>query len=753
MLTELSLLRRIAQPTVVALYAVFAVFMLAAGGCDQQVWNNPYGASSMPVSKVDSNVDSSAGAADTDLPKHEMIYYGNFIEAPKELDPVRSYSSDESVFVDQIYEPPLQYHYLKRPFMLEPLLLQRLPDIERLDDQFNVINDASAPASYTRYRLTLKEGIQYQPHPAFATYTEDALIQIKRIADFDQLATREVTADDFIYQIKRLADAHNGSPIRGLLAEYILGMEDFNQWAAAQRQHDPQAWLDLGQQSLSGVEKIGATTFTITLKGEYPQFIYWLAMHFFAPIPREVDQFYQRPGLQGKNISLSTYPVGTGPFHLVVNEPNREMVLARNPNYHEDYYPTHGMAGDKEAGWLADAGQRLPLLDKAVYRLEKESIPAWAKFMQGYYDQASINSDNFDVAVQMSAGQVGLSEGMQALGITLSRAIKPGIFYMGFNMLDPVVGGYSEAQRKLRQAITLAYDDAEFIAIFRNGRGQVAQSPIPPGIFGFQTGEAGLNPFLFQWQDAPTQGPIKLGLEHAKQLLVEAGYANGIDPSTGTALVLHMDITQRGDDQARLQWMVKQFAKLGIELNIRGTDYNRFKEKMSTGNAQMFHWGWLADYPDPENFLFLLVGANGQVVTQGAGVNSANYENRAYDELFKEMKRLPNGEARQAIIDKMLAIVREDAPWGFGWHPERYSLNNPWVFNTKPNTMAHNTLKYLRVDTAMRTKAHRERNQPKWLPLLMGLGVMLGLAILVVKSYRSQQQQSALPPLSVQRAA
>jgi ABC-type oligopeptide transport system substrate-binding subunit len=48
----------------------------------------------------------------------------------------------------------------------------------------------------------------------------------------------------------------------------------------------------------------------------------------------------------------------------------------------------------------------------------------------------------------------------------------------------------------------------------------------------------------------------------------------------------------------------KQFAKLNIQIEIRNTDYNRFQDKMRKGSAQFFFWGWLADYPDPENFLF-----------------------------------------------------------------------------------------------------------------------------------------------------
>jgi ABC-type oligopeptide transport system, periplasmic component len=88
------------------------------------------------------------------------------------------------------------------------------------------------------------------------------------------------------------------------------------------------------------------------------------------------------------------------------------------------------------------------------------------------------------------------------------------------------------------------------------------------------------------------------------------------------------------DSKARLNWLRKQFNKLNIQLVIRGTDYNRFQEKMRNGNAQMFMWGWNADYPDPENFLFLLYGKNAKAVH--GGENAANYQNELFDALFEQ---------------------------------------------------------------------------------------------------------------------
>jgi hypothetical protein len=158
-------------------------------------------------------------------------------------------------------------------------------------------------------------------------------------------------------------------------------------------------------------------------------------------------------------------------------------------------------------------------------------------------------------------------------------------------------------------------------------------------------------------------------LDEAKQLLAEAGYPDGRDAKTGQPLTLYFDTMASGPEaKSRMDWFRKQFARLDIQLVIRATDYNRFQDKMSKGSAQIFEWGWNADYPDPENFLFLLYGPNRKVGV--GGENAANYQNPAFDRLFERMKDMDNGPARQAVIDEMVTIARQDAPWIYAFHPQ-----------------------------------------------------------------------------------
>jgi ABC-type transport system substrate-binding protein len=304
-------------------------------------------------------------------------------------------------------------------------------------------------------------------------------------------------------------------------------------------------------------------------------------------------------------------------------------------------------------------------------------------------------------------------------------------------MLDPVMGGDSEQARKLRRAISVAIDYEEYIAIFANGRGIPAQGPIPPGIFGYVDGESGINSYVYNWQADKAR---RKSIEEAKRLLVEAGYPEGRDAKTGKPLLIHLDIAASGpDDKARLEWFKKQFEKLDLQLLIRNTDYNRFQEKMRNGNAQLFMWGWNADYPDPENFLFLLYSLNGKV--KYSGENAANYANPEFDRLFDQMKSMPNGPQRQAVIDQMVEIVRHDAPWAWGMHPKSYSLLHNWYYNLKPNLMANNTLKYGRIDPLERQQLRAKWNRPVVWPLVLLLMVLIGVIAPAVIAYRRRERR------------
>lgn len=713
---------------------LFLLGILALAGCDQ-VWNNPY-----------PDADASAN-----------VLYSSFSERPKHLDPARSYASDEYSYIAQIYEPPLQYHFLKRPYQLVPLTAEALPKPKLYAEDGRLLPDDADPAqvAFSDYEIRIRPNIQYQPHPALAKdeagqylYHRLAASDLKgihRLQDFAKTGSRTLTAEDYVYQIKRLAVPQNHSPIAGMLADYILGFDDFGKQVAAKAAELKavsgldQPFVDLRILPMSGVQVLDEFSYRIRVKGVYPQFRYWLAMLFFSPMPWEAEAFYLQPGMAERNLTLNWYPIGTGPYFLEENNPNLRMVLQRNPNFHGEAYPSEGEPEDETRGWLADAGKPLPLIERAVYNLEKENIPYWNKFLQGYYDVSGIASSSFDQAVQFNIqGEAGLTQAMRDKGIGLVTAVTTSVMYFGFNMKDALVGGEGEQARLLRRAISIALDYEEYVSIFTNGRGEVAQGILPPGVFGHRPGD--FNPYVYEQKDGKLQ---RKPLSEAQRLMAEAGYANGIDKASGKPLVLYFDVAASGpDSRAQLNWLRKQFAKLGIQLILRATDYNRFQEKMRDGSGQMYWWGWNADYPDPENFFFLLYGPQGKVAH--GGENTSNYANAEFDALFDRMKNMADGSERQAIIDQMNEIVRRDAPWIWGYYPKGFSLFHGWYANTKPNLMANNLLKYKRLNPELRAQKRLEWNKPKVWPLFILLGLVLLVLAVAWRAHRQRELSRAL---------
>jgi oligopeptide transport system substrate-binding protein len=670
--------------------------------------------------------------------------YTTFDQEPKHLDTATAYSSDCYALLCNIVEPPFQYHFLKRPYELEPLLASEVPrpETRRIEWQGETINAIV-------YTVPIKQGVLYQDHPCFVkknlALSESDAEGIDSVWDFTEVDTRELIAEDFVLAIRRLCDPRVTCPIISTLEQNILGLEEYGLalgsaldaererrteagGAFYNRQQDEKynpVRLDYWAHPLPGARATGRYTFEIVLKHPYPQILYWMAMPFFAPVPHEAVDFFHQSELLKRNIVFDKNTVGTGPYVLAEFDPTNQFVLERNANFRDEKYPDlpepdprdpEAMAhyeALRSAGGLEDAGRQLPMVDRVIFRREIEWIPRWAKFRQGYYDTSGIASDVFDQSITLtSTGDAVLSEEMDRQGITLYTAPSASIGYFCFNMRDPVVGGYEEKQRKLRQAISIAFDTEEQITIFSNGRGTVAHSPTPPGFFGYESGEPGINPVSHEWD--PERGrAVRRSIDAAKDLMKEAGYEAGYGPD-GKPLVLYFDNAWiSSSDRPRLRFVTKQFAKLGIQLKSRTTDYNRFQDKVREGSFQILSWGWIADYPDPENFLFLLYGPNSRA-DEGGGANSSNYAGEEYGRLFERMSNMENGPERLALVRRMNRILQEDAPWFGCVHGMSYSLVHDWYKNGYPNVMAWGQLKYRRIDIDERAGRRREWNSPRW---------------------------------------
>ena len=704
-----------------AALAAWAV-VLAAAGCD----NSPYPRSD----------------------EEQRVYYTSFTEEPKHLDPARAYSTWDARVLGQSLEPPFQYHYLKRPYEMTPLTAQAIPQAARRAVTFRG-RQVDAPF----YAVSIRPGIMYQDHACFVErncrLTEADVRDVASLADIKATATRELTAGDYVHAIRRLADPRLDCPIYATLAKNMLGMAEYRKHIEAQiaaartvrkaaagamynqeadeRYNPIRVDYAAGAEAFPFVRQVDRYTFEVVLAKAYPQVLYWMAMSFFAPVPPEAVAFFSQPVLLERSIKLDKNMVGTGPYKLVEYDPTNQIVFERNGNFREARYPALPVPQDDDAaarasyekmwasGMLEAAGARLPMIDRIVFRMEKESVPRWNKFLQGYYDASGITSDLFDEAVSLtSQGDANVSDDMRRRGICLRTSLPRGVGYYAFNMTDKVVGGYTEAKRKLRRAISIAINVEEYIAVFMNGRGIAAQSPIPPGICGNEDGKDGMNPFVYRW-DETLRHPVRRGLDEARQLLKEAGYDNGYDADGKQLIIRFAAVAKTADSKAALKWTLKQFEKLNIRLVVENTDHNQFTNKVLEGNYQMLRWGWVMDYPDPENYLFLLYGPNAKLVSKGENV--PNYRNEEYDRLFEQMENMTDSPERLAIIRKMLHILREDAPWVFDFHALDYTLYHKWCLNAHPHALAYNTEKYVRLDTEARRAYRREHNRPVWWPL------------------------------------
>jgi len=688
--------------------------------------------------------------------------------SPRHLDPVASYWSNDTPYTYQIYEPPYGYHYLLRPFRLVPKTATAVAAPTYLD-KYGKVLPADAPGELVAesvYDIRIKPGILYQPHPAFAkdeqgqyryhTMKPGELGQRRSPLDFEHSGTRELVAEDYVYALKRHATTRISAPIFGVFSEYVLGLKDYaklvkdedaklNAGRDAASQDKP--FLDFRRWPLEGVIAPEKDLLRIRIKGKYPQWSYWMAMTFLAPVPWEAEAFYAQPGMAAAGLTLDTWPVGTGPYMLNEWIKDRRHVLKRNPNYRGEPYPCAGMPGDKKAGLLDDCGKTMPFIDSYVFTVEREGVPLRGKFRQGFYDIEVFESTNsgLDYLVEMQDSEEVRQEYLSK-GLRLPRFADANSYFVGFNMLDPVVGWgdtpeQRERNRKLRQAISIAIDWEEHSKVFPKSAGETAMSLLPHGVSGSRHGTPeGHNPVTHKLVDGKV---VRRDIAAAKQLLAEAGFPDGRDAKTGKPLVINYDYysVPTPETKASIDWMVRQFAKLDIQLEVRATDNNQFQDKARKGNYQVFWLGWLADYPDAENFLFLLHGPSGK--TRHGGENYANYANPEFDRLYAQMKLLEDGPQKQALIDRMVAITQQDAPMSFGYFPYSSGAAQSWVHNYQPAVLIRDHGKYLRLDVDERVRKLAEWNRPVWWPMGLIGGSVLALLWLGWRSLRRRERTNA----------
>lgn len=549
-------------------------------------------------------------------------------DGPRSMDPADGSTLYDNRCISQVYETLLQPKYLKRPFELEPLLLAKMPEIAE---------------DGVTYHFTLKPGVKFHDDPCFADGKG-----------------RELVSKDVIYSIKRLADADVSLKNWWLFENTIVGFDEYRTV-----QNDAEAF-DY-EAPVEGLQIINDYEFQVVLQEPVTRFMWLLAMFQTSIVPQEAVEHY--------GTRFARHPVGTGPYTMNEEDwvPKQRMILNRNPHYHDCYYPSEHMPEDEARGLHLAAGKKLPFIDRVTLGFFVESQPMWLQFMSGNLDFTTVPKDNHTEAFTR---RWKVKPKMRDLGIEGFAVPLLDFIFLGFNMEDPQVGGNSEKNKYLRQAIALAIDWDERNDVFYNDTARIYDGVIPPGLPGYpKDGVAEKN----------YRGP---DLQRARELLAKAGYPNG----NGLAPInYYTSIEGPGNEMAEMT--VQHLEKIGVTLNPRLDVFSSFIESVNNKKAPLFSFAWGSDYPDPENNLQLFYGPN-----ESPGSNHFNYKNAEYDKLYEQIRVMQPSPERTEIIERMQAILIEDSPYIGSMARYRFMLVQPWLKNCKPTEQIFNTFKYFDIE-------------------------------------------------------
>lgn len=594
----------------------------------------------------------------------KTVSFGTYGSEVKSLDPATCGDVTSANIQANFYESLYCYHYLKRPVEVIPQLAAAMPEIS--DDGLT-------------YTIRLKPGVYYSRNPCFGREPDG------------RPATRTVRAEDFVLAFKRTADYHINTGLAwAFLSGRIVGLDAWRERSRACEGGDFSRY-DLPVEGLRAIDEL---TLRIRLTENFPQMVYVLAMSVCAPVPREAVDYWLAstddghggrepipPTKRATEFQRLEEVVGTGPYLLTTFVRAGTIILERNPDFRPDEYPSEGAPGDAEAGLLDDAGKPTPFVDVQYLDFVQEDYTAWQLFLSRQVDASGIPKETFEFVITPDKQ---LAEKWRRRSIELYRYDMPVIYWLVFNMEDPVLG----SSKSLRQALCLAYDVENYIKVLYNGRGIRAVNILPSSIKGHD--EAGPGPHFRL--DLPAAHEK---IQQAKAELAAAGkLVNGEIPE----LTLSMGGTDRAT--ARMgEFVQQQFAKIGVRLKIELMDWPTLQEKVNNKQTQIYSMGWHGDYPDAENFLQLFYTPNIAKAT-----NNANYSNKAFDRLYERVRTMDDSPQRTALYAEMVRMISEDCPVLLLSEPLSFVLAYDWMHNVKAHPFGYGFFKHRRIDSASRHK-------------------------------------------------
>ncbi|MCY2931886.1 MAG: ABC transporter substrate-binding protein [Planctomycetota bacterium] len=593
-----------------------------------------------------------------------VVRYDLYASPVKSLDPATCHDTTSASFQANVFEGPFAYHYLRRPCQdaLVPQLAAGLPEI--------------SPDALT-YTIALKGGVKFHRNACFGLDADG------------RPRTRDVTAADFVYAFKRIADFHmEGGLAFGFLGK-VAGIDDYRRQTAKYVAGDFRRYDEL---DIPGVQAIGPLTLRVQLTERFPQLTYALATHMFAPIPREAVQYHLAGEVDAagqwtplplaqRHVTFrqARQCVGTGPYVWRTFKEKHEIVFVRNDDFRDERYPSDGEPGDAQAGLLEDAGKKIPFIDVLHYDYAPEATAFWKLFLARRSDFASVPPEEFDKII--SPGR-DLRRQWADRGIRLYRFGAPSVYWLVFNMTDKILG----ASTSLRQGLCASIDYDNYVKLVIRDRGRHAVNVLPESFDGHD--QAGPGPY-FRF-DLPL---ARRRIEQARAELADKGLlADGQIPE------LTLDLGSQ-DELAKNQaeFFRQQFARVGVRLRPVFNDWNTLQAKVNRKLCQMYAMGWHADYPDAESFLQTFT--TGNIDKQ---INNSNYSSAAFDELYNAARVMPPSPERTALYARMTQQISEDCPVGPLTEPLYFLLAYDWVHNVKPHPIGYGFLRYHRIDVQRR---------------------------------------------------
>jgi len=607
---------------------------------------------------------------DSERFKGKIVEYTTYSSKVNSIDPATCGDTMSAAIQGGFYEGLYTYHYLKRPVEVIPELAESMPEI--------------SPDGLT-YTVKIKKGIRYSRNPCFG----------RESGGKHKYKTRTVTADDLVLAYKRVGDFHVNTRLSlAFVRDRILGLAEYRRKT---RNYAPGDFSRYEKENLPGVVALDEHTVQFKLNRRFPQLLYVLAMQCYAPIPRELISYHlatqddKKGGREpipikqrATEIRTPEEVVGTGAYVLTKWVRGSKIIMERNPDFHDTFYPSEGAPGDRELGLLEDAGKKLPFVDvKNLMCMAVAELNAdWKLFCDKQRDYAWIPARVFETVISPSNE---LLDTWRKQGVRLLKNPYPAIYWIAFNMEDKVVG----QSKALRQGLYLSFDVEKYIDVVWNGRGKRGLNIIPSTLKGHK--EAGRGPYAHVDLDAAKQK-----IAQAKKELVAAGV---IKPGQDIP-VITLDLGSRDEQSHRMaEFITYEFSKIGVTIKPELNDWPTLLGKINNKRFQACTLGWHADYPDAENFLQNFYSPNIERNT-----NYVGYVNEKFDRLFKESAKRPDIDQRIPLYAEMAKMIAEDVPVMLLAEPVTYTLLRPWTHNFKSHPITYGLGKYTRIDVAARIK-------------------------------------------------